>query len=804
MWGAPLMRRVAVAVGVLILLLGAAAGVLIATFDAERQKALAVDWMRAQHQRTLVIDGPISLSLFPRLALKVSRLRLSERDRADEFIAADDAALAMQWLPLLRRQVVIDRVSARGVRLSYLRDASGRRNVEDFLPRPGTGTRPATVPAAETEPLRFDVSAVELGDLRLRLRDDKLGVAGEVVVSSLLTGRIAGRGAGAGSPLSLRASLQLTQPRAVSLAIDGRTTLALDVGAGRVTMGGLQLKVEGNLAGLTNLSLSLDGALAWDGESLLAGPLHIALQRATFGDLSLAPSTVDLQRARSDPGRQRLELDTLRVALAGRKGTQPFELSVDWPQGSVEPASIGGSPLSGRLRLAGDTPLAGSFRSAAPSGDFDALRLPGLAVTLAGGKAPRKIEAGAQADLMWAPRRGSAAVERLEFRATVADPGRPPLQLKLGGQVGADARDVSWALTGAIDADALQSTGRVSLAGAVPHVQADARFDRLDLNRLLAPGAATGAVPAAPAAEAKWPLQALLAFDGEFKVAAGAIAFRNYRASDVKLDATLADGTLRVARLTGRAWGGDIDASGSAEARRHRVGVKFEAGGVNVNALLKDVAGNDLVEGTGRVVADLQSEGSSLVALRSHLAGTAALQLRDGAIKGIDLGRVMRQARSALSLAQDTASPARAAEKTVFSRLSASARIAEGVATSNDLDVTTTLLRIGGAGRFDIGRGRVDYTARASIAPAADSRDAADLPKALRGVTVPVRLSGPFDAIDWKIEWSAVAATAAGHNLRALIEERLDARQGAAPAGAASAPAPPQDKLRERLQKLFR
>ena len=39
--------RIAIALGTLVLLLAAAAAVLIATFDANRYKTVAIDWMKA-------------------------------------------------------------------------------------------------------------------------------------------------------------------------------------------------------------------------------------------------------------------------------------------------------------------------------------------------------------------------------------------------------------------------------------------------------------------------------------------------------------------------------------------------------------------------------------------------------------------------------------------------------------------------------------------------------------------------------------------------------------------------------------
>ena len=339
----------------------------------------------------------------------------------------------------------------------------------------------------------------------------------------------------------------------------------------------------------------------------------------------------------------------------------------------------------------------------------------------------------------------------------------------------------------------------------MPSLKASARFDNLDLNKLLGPDkpTPTAAAPADSAVQ----LDGLRAVNGRFTFAASGLAFRQYKITDAKLDATLDNGTLRIARLAGRAWGGSLDGSGSADARSQRIAVKLAASGVNVNALLKDVAGKDLLEGTGRVTADVNTTGATLGALRSNLAGSAALQLRDGAIKGINLARTLRQAKAALSMKQDAVTQARITEKTDFSELTATARIANGVAQSDDLDVKSPFLRIGGAGRFDIGRGRIDYTARATVVAAAAGQDVGEL-AALRGVTVPVLLSGPFEAIDWRIQWSGLAAAAVETKLKDALAQKLGgalgAKLGTAPGGAASAPASAQDKIKDKLKGLFK
>ena len=761
----PWIRRTALAIGALLLLLAIAAGVLVATFDANRYKGLAIDWMKAERQRTLAIDGPIELSVFPRLAIKVSKVRLSERAPAHmtEFTSIDEASLSLQLLPLLRKQVVIDRISARGVRAAYTRDAKGVSNIDDLLARDSAAA--SATPAPSGEALRWDISKVQLDNLQLRVRDAMAQRAGEITLESFSSGRLANR---AESPITLRASVHLTQPQPLKLTLEGRATLALDLDKKAATLSGLKLDLQGDAAGVKGLALAVQAKkLVYS----LAG--------------------------------QQFELDTLKLALSGKRGADPFELALDWPQLQVDAQQLKGSALSGRYKLAGATALAGTLRSAAPSGNFDALRLPGVVLTLAGSAGPRKIDGTLKTDVLLRIGRQTLALERLDLAATMAGSSQQALQIALRGHAGADAKAAQWAVDGALNSNRFESHGSAVLGGAVPQLKASARFDSLDLNKLLGPDKPTPT--AAAPADTPVQLDGLRAVNGQFNLVAKALAFRQYRVADARIDASLDNGTLRIARLAGQAWGGSLEGSGSAEARSQRVTVKLAASGVNVNALLKDVAGKDLLEGTGRVSADLNTSGASLGALRSNLAGVAALELRDGAIKGINLARSMRQAKAALSGQKDASTQASATEKTDFSALSMTARIDQGVAHSDDLDVKSPFLRIGGAGRFDIGRGTLDYTAKATVVAAPAGQDGRDL-AALRGVTVPVRLSGPFEAINWNIQWSGVAAAAVENKLKDKLAEKLGARIGGAPAadGSASAPASPKDRLKDKLKGLFK
>lgn len=704
----PWIRRSLIGLAAVLLVLVAAAVVLVASFDAKRYQALAIDWMRDNRHRTLVIDGPLELSVFPRLALQASRLSLSEAGRAERFAAVEHAALSVALLPLLQGRLQVDRVEASGVQLVLRRDAQGRRNTDDLAGGSAAASPPpgAASPAAGSRhaALDFDIRAIELKNLQLTVQDVPARLDGRVQLVELSTGRLA---PGVETPVTLDAQLDFRQPAARG-SLRGRTRI-MPPGAGAA------------------LSLA-DTTLDWQGD--LPGLAGAALK-------------IGLGRFGLQPARQALAIDRLTLELQARRAGAPLSVELDWPALDVEGERLKGSPLKGRLALGGDAAVDVAFKTGTPSGSFDAVTLPSLEARITGSGGPRPIEG------------------------------------LVRGSVTGGPKAATWTLAGQVNGNAFTLDGQARLDGPRPHVKAQAKFDTLDLNTLLPPpapaaptpppgGKAPGAAPAA--ADTPLDLAALKALDASLAVRAGNLAVRQVRIANARLEATLDGGLLRVPVLQGQAWGGTLDATAQADARSQRVALKATATGVNVNALLKDVANKDLLEGTGRVALDVDSTGRSVAELRSRLHGSAALQLHDGAVKGINLARSLRQAKAAIGLG-DSTQKASQSEKTDFSELSASFQIADGVARSNDLDLKSPYLRIGGEGLVDIGRSRIDYTTRVTVTDASAGQGGAEL-AALKGVTVPVRLSGPFDAIDWNIRWSAVAAGA----VRNKVEDKLKSK----------------------------
>lgn len=834
------LRRLAWGVGVLVLLAVAVLGYLLATFDPNRYKDVLIDKVRTDYQRTLVLQGPISLGLWPSLHVKLSQVRLSEHQHEQGFASAEALELSVQALPLLHRQLRVNRVQAQGVSLRYVRDAQGRSNIDDLL-KPEDEPRPDNDEPGE--PVAFDVAGIELRNVSLEVDDRKTGVQGKVVLQSFDSGRMSD---GLQSDIRLKAQAVLNKPSATTVGVQGSLSLTPQLAQNTLLIDKLALEVEGDAMGARQVKAALKAdALRWDGAKGAAQAQGVSLNgSAQLVGLAVENAQLGVDRFEYDPAAQSLLLYKLATKVVGRQGGQPLNAELNWPELVVKGDEIRGSALEGQVSLVGPTTMEATFSSDAPSGGFQRFKVPALAVDftvrMAGEGGTREIKGRTQADLdVQAPVREVGLVG-LALQAAVQEPSLPELQIQATGQAavrgaaqGKAGGQASWSLKGMLNANPFDTKGSVRMGGGVPEVQAVARFTSLDLNRLMpAPGAsakpgakaepasgadaraASAASPAGPGDSRGAPvdMSALSLVDGRFELSAGQLAVRQYRLSDARLLATIDRGRLTLQNLSGGAWGGRLQAQGSAQAgANQKLALRGTAENIDIHALLKDVAGKDVLEGRGQLKWDVTTGGRTVPQLTAGLDGTVSLLLRDGAVKGINLAKSLRDAKArwgALGGQADEVQRSSQVEKTDFTELSASFLIKDGVARNKDLSAKSPFLRVGGEGSVDLVRQQVDYTVNTTVTGTVKGQGGAEI-EALKGLTVPVRLTGPFHALDWRIRWSGVAAGSLQNTLKGRLEDELKARLlGKSPEPAASgavAPKPSrEEQIKDKLRGLFK
>jgi AsmA protein len=308
-----------------------------------------------------------------------------------------------------------------------------------------------------------------------------------------------------------------------------------------------------------------------------------------------------------------------------------------------------------------------------------------------------------------------------------------------------------------------------------PRYRIDADVDRIDLDRYLVaqkeakPAAAPG--PQGQQVDVPVDLSALEGVRADGRLSIGWLQLMGLKVEALKAELRVANGRADVAPHSAQLYQGTLEGALALTARGNRVAVKEKLSGVAIGPLVKDLMGRDAVEGRGNVSVDLSASGPTVNAMKKSLAGSARIELADGAVKGINLTEALRKTRAAFgskSAQQQASDPA---ERTDFSALSASFAIKDGVARNDDLDVRAPLVRVGGAGAIDIGASRLDYVARASVVATSKGQGGAELDH-LKGLTIPVKLSGPFDAPKYEIDYGAIAGQAAKAKVKEKVKEK--------------------------------
>jgi AsmA protein len=272
----------------------------------------------------------------------------------------------------------------------------------------------------------------------------------------------------------------------------------------------------------------------------------------------------------------------------------------------------------------------------------------------------------------------------------------------------------------------------------------------------------------------------------------------------VRVDLRAANGKLEASPLSADLYGGKLAGALTASAGQPaRFAAQQTLSGIHVGPLLQDATGKQPIEGKGNVQLDVAAAGDTFDSLMKSLDGSARLELRDGAVRGVNIAQVVRNAKAKIGELRGSEAPqtgtASAVEKTDFSELNASFRIVNGVAHNDDLLIKSPLARVTGSGDVNLGAERIDYLVRATIVSTLQGQGGPEL-QALKGLTIPIRLTGPFGAIDWRVDFSGIASELA----KQKFEEKKEDLKAKAQKSLEEEKAKLQNQLKDQLKGLFK
>ncbi|MEW9900435.1 AsmA family protein [Chitinivorax sp. PXF-14] len=640
-------------------------------------------------QRKFSLQGPLRLSLWP-LGIELNKVALSERLSDDDFLGAERAVLGLRLLPLLHGELSVDRLTLEGLRVNLRRLPDGSHNFDDLLQSPKPG------------PLTWSLRQLQVRQGQLRWYDRESQprwVLREVGIEGARNDRT--------EPLRLDLAGELLHP-GFSGHIEAKAAVKVDPRLREFSLPDLQAKWVGTAEG-TRIGVALSGGLQYAGgvATLSRGGVRFD---AYAGALHFSAAGA-MPTARWEEGRFTAPKLKMRGSLEAQ--ADRGKLDIEFSQLSAQSGS-----------LAAESALHFEARHGNHA----------LAAELAG---PIRVGTGFN----------SFSLPKAMIKATLSRDGesKPLSSLQVNGSASLDwaEQQVFANLSGSYD-DAPASLRFVMRDFGAPRYDLNAELTRLDVNRLVLAKPA----PAKPGEDSRGPVQLdfslLDGWAGKAELKIGELLLGPVHFGQVLLGARSEDGMLQIEPFAASLYQGTLSGSASLAFRaRPELKLKQRLVGMNVRPLLEDVIGLSRVEGRGEAEIELTASGDSVDEMRRSLDGNVRVSLRDGSIRGIDLGKLLVKPQS-----KSGEHAADVATSTAFSSLNAVFQLKKGVARTDELRLDSPLLSLGGGGLIDVAENVIDYKLEAAFTKKPGGHERA----ALAGVVVPVTISGPLNAPHYDVD----------------------------------------------------
>lgn len=705
--------------GAVVGVAAAGATYIAVTFNPNDYKQQIIQTVKDEKQRTLHLDGDIKLSFFPSIGANLGKVSLSEFKSEQTFASVETVRVSLALMPLLSKQVVVNEVLVSGLTATLVRHKDGTTNIDDLLSKQAKDDK--------SQPVKFDIASVAVEKTNLTYRDEGTGAQYALKELNLNTGRIAN---GVPGKIALSVGVQANQPK-LDITTQLATTLTFDLDKQSYQLAGMDLQVSGSALDISNLKLKASG-----------------------------DASANLQT-------QEFAANKFKLNATGVKAKDAFDATLDAPALSMTRDKFSGEKLAFNAKLDGATGnIAAALAIPDLAGNAQSFKVGALTLDLDVKQAEQVFKVKLASPL-------SGNFEAKQFNLS---------NLTLGVNATGDKlpnKSVSSEMKGSVQLDLTKQSVQATLAGGLlqsqvkakvgvngfsnPAINFDVDVDQFDADLYL---------PKKTEAKASQPEQPLdlsalrtLNLNGSLRI--GQLKVANIKSSGVRLDVKAHNGQLLVSPLSANLYQGSMNGSLSVNAAgTPNIAINQTLSGVNVAALTKDAAGFDTLEGRGTVGVNLAMQGNTVSGMKKALNGNLSLNLADGAVKGINVAKKLRDAQSMFGKSQTQA--ANQSEKTDFSELKATFKVTNGVAHNDDLSMKSPLLRLGGAGDIDIGNDRMNYLARATLARTLEGQGGKDV---VGGVTVPVRIAGPFSDLKYTLDFGAMVGEAAKQKVEAKKEE---------------------------------
>jgi AsmA protein len=722
--------------------------------------------------RKLTLQGDIGLSVFPWIALELGQLSLSNASgfKAESFASVEAAEIRIKLMPLLKKQLEMDTIVLDGLLLNLETNEEGVTNWDDLTKAedPADADVSTTAESSSTEPASGGLSAINIAGVKLSNANVLWSDASKDENFQLRNLNLDTDPLIPGEPTALTTSFDLISSKPEAKAhIKLDTKIIVDLEKQIYALESLKLNTVANSSAMplqqANLNLEADinanmaselvtiNNLVMDLQATgteqkidakLSGLIeaNLATQQHRINNLVIA---ADLENENLPGGKAKLDVNTNIVANLADETFQANDLAI-----KLADLTMNGR-LQGEKILSDDLAFNGNVQ-------IKPFNLRKLANDL-------KIELPEMAD--------PSTLELVQLSTEIS-----------GTKNSITAKDLQLTL------DQSQLAGQFGISNfEKPSYTFTLSLDQIDADRYLPPPvkededntAKEVSTPATVTAAGsnELPLATLRDINAKGSMKIGKLKASGISTENIVITIDAKDGLIKLSPLSADLYQGKYQGNVNIDARGEnlKLAVDENLQGVQAGPLLKDLTGNDRIAGTANANVKLNGSGKDIDAIKQSLNGNGAFSFNDGALKGINIAEAIRQAKAVLSgqKAAETNEPV----QTDFSSLKGSFTANEGIVNNQDLELMSPLLRVTGSGDIDIPREVIDYAVRVSIVGTAEGQGGKTL-EDLKGLTIPVKITGSFDNPRPKVDLAAVLKEQATDEVKAKAEEKLKEKLG--------------------------
>ncbi|HEY8220155.1 MAG TPA: AsmA family protein [Methylobacter sp.] len=299
----------------------------------------------------------------------------------------------------------------------------------------------------------------------------------------------------------------------------------------------------------------------------------------------------------------------------------------------------------------------------------------------------------------------------------------------------------------ALTLDDTQISGTVSIKSfSESIISFNLGIDALDIDRYLPPRDKSSKPIASPAVLlaaglSALPVETLRKLNADGTVSVGKLKVSDLAMQDIQINLSSKDGVFTTQQAVKQFYQGSY--SGSLNMDTHgdkpALAVNEKIDHVQIEPLLKDYRGEASISGLVNASAQLQGQGHKTKELKTSLNGQLSFLFKDGAVKGFNLQKIIDEGKALIkgsTLPSDNKS-----DQTLFSEMTGTATIANGLIQNNDLIAKSSKLRVDGKGNVNLISEAIDYKIDAKLL---DAKAAATEPEQVKGA-VAINVAGTLD-----------------------------------------------------------